>query len=363
MHFDELHAKTCSGLVTIEGRACISPRLRSLGRSRDDISIGRSLGKGTYSNVYLAHNFSTGGAAKRVALKVFKNDRRYRRCGLREAGFLQRVAAASPDDRRLRVLAFYGAVRIRDHVALLLEVAETDLYQHQLSVFRAVQDGHAQVDQYPLEDLAVDLCSAAAALHRARVTHADIKPENVLLVVRNKRRFAVLADLGSARSNSSNPSEGFEVSPWYRAPEVYCRGEIGTPADMWSIACVIYEYAYGHPLFGVTRGSWASTNREATALYLGHERVLGPSPSDFVFDSLGSAPVLDASITLRDQDITALDHVCASLFTHQVLAELLLSCLVWRPTERAEPEQALAIAQRLGKEDLPPTAARAPVTL
>jgi serine/threonine protein kinase len=109
------------------------------------------------------------------------------------------------------------------------------------------------VDTFVLPVVA-QLLMGLAYLHGEGLVHRDLKPQNVLC---SNDGNIKIADLGSARYiNSKTP--GFmdtEVcTVYYRAPELVfpLTTGYGTPVDMWSAGCTIYELATNQVLFPVT---------------------------------------------------------------------------------------------------------------
>jgi serine/threonine protein phosphatase PrpC len=118
----------------------------------------------------------------------------------------------------------------------------------------------------PLEagmDRALKLCKAVHALHRQRIVHRDIKPDNVLLMEDGGLR---LLDLGIARLPAwdEDAAEPLPGTPSYMAPELF-QGERGSIAsDVFALGVTIYRmfadaYPYGEvepfstPRFGKPR--------------------------------------------------------------------------------------------------------------
>jgi len=86
--------------------------------------------------------------------------------------------------------------------------------------------------------------------HRHGVLHRDLKPHN-LLIATNTRQIKV-ADFGMARKFSwpMGPCTCEVVSLWYRAPELLLGASTHAASiDIWSLGCVAFEMATGHPLF------------------------------------------------------------------------------------------------------------------
>ncbi|ORW72791.1 serine/threonine-protein kinase [Mycobacterium sherrisii] len=80
------------------------------------------------------------------------------------------------------------------------------------------------------------LARALDAAHAAGLVHGAVCPENVLLTADD---CAYLVDFGTASSDD----------PAYRAPERFGGGRIGPQADVYSLACVLYECLTGQPPF------------------------------------------------------------------------------------------------------------------
>jgi non-specific serine/threonine protein kinase len=100
--------------------------------------------------------------------------------------------------------------------------------------------------------LTQEVATGLGHAHRHGFIHRDIKPENILL----SDGMALVADFGIARVlNASDPNQstGHGVSlgtPRYMSPEqVLGTGDVGAPADLYSLACVLYEMLSGQPPF------------------------------------------------------------------------------------------------------------------
>src|ERR1700738_1241019 len=90
------------------------------------------------------------------------------------------------------------------------------------------------------------IASALDAAHRAGVIHRDVKPENILL---NDEDFAYLVDFGIAAAFTDQQhltKTGAAVGTWnYMAPERFGNDEITYRADIYALACVLYECLTG----------------------------------------------------------------------------------------------------------------------
>ncbi|WAC89215.1 serine/threonine protein kinase PknE [Mycobacterium sp. Aquia_213] len=91
--------------------------------------------------------------------------------------------------------------------------------------------------------------SALDAAHAAGITHRDVKPENILI---SGDDFAYLVDFGiaSATSDEKLTQFGTTVGTFkYMAPERFSDTEVTYRADIYALACVLYECLTGSPPF------------------------------------------------------------------------------------------------------------------
>ena len=114
-------------------------------------------------------------------------------------------------------------------------------------------------------DIGLKLGRAIYALHRLRIIHRDVKPENVILTQDGKTaRGLRLLDLGVARLPGIEASAGEDIpgTPSYMAPELFT-GAVGDErSDVYAFGVTLYRlfsgghYPYGeveafsHPRFG-----------------------------------------------------------------------------------------------------------------
>ncbi len=133
--------------------------------------------------------------------------------------------------------------------------------------------------------LAKQLTGALGAAHAAGIVHRDLKPENIHLVpdpdVVGGERTKIL-DFGIAKLAGATHPETLKTktgsvigTPTYMAPE-QCRGlgDVDHRADIYSLACVLFEMLSGHPPFV----SPASGELIAAHLYAAPPRLITINP-------------------------------------------------------------------------------------
>ena len=95
--------------------------------------------------------------------------------------------------------------------------------------------------------IARQIGSALDAAHAAGVLHRDVKPENILVSADD---FAYLVDFGIASATSDEKLTQFGTTVGtvkYMAPERFSDSEITHRADIYALACVLYECLTGSP--------------------------------------------------------------------------------------------------------------------
>ena len=93
------------------------------------------------------------------------------------------------------------------------------------------------------------VAQAVQAAHKVGLVHRDIKPSNILL---GDNDFAYLIDFGIARAAGETglTSTGATIGTWsYMAPERFRSGTADARADIYALACVLYEALTGQPPF------------------------------------------------------------------------------------------------------------------
>jgi serine/threonine protein kinase len=194
------------------------------------------LGRGGMGEVWRAHDTDTD---RIVAVKLLpahlSEDEEFQQRFRREAH-----AAARLNNPHVIPIHNYGEIDGRLYVDMRLiegRDLETVLADGPLDPARAVRI----IDQ---------VARALHAAHKVGLIHRDIKPSNILL---DADDFAYLIDFGIARAidetrmtKSGNPIGTFA----YIAPErLDARAEEDARADVYSLACVLYEALTGQPPF------------------------------------------------------------------------------------------------------------------
>ncbi|MDX8480859.1 bifunctional serine/threonine-protein kinase/universal stress protein [Mesorhizobium sp. VK24D] len=115
----------------------------------------------------------------------------------------------------------------------------------------AEMTGRAPLPPDEVARIGAEIAKALAALHRQKVVHLDLKPENIILA----ERGVVLLDFGLARHAELPDLLGEESSvpmgtAAYISPEQVL-GERSDPAsDLFALGCILYQLVTGEEPFG-----------------------------------------------------------------------------------------------------------------
>lgn len=216
--------------------------------------LGRQLGAGGMSRVFLAHDRDLD---RTVAVKMLAGD----------GGDVQRLrdearAAASVDHPGVVTVHDVGTSPAGVHVVMSYVEGES-LAQ------RLERDGPLAPETVAAVGVAV--CDALGAAHGVGVVHRDVTPGNIMLGPGGE---VTVTDFGIARigEGAGRTTTGYIIgTPSYIAPE-QARGtdRLDGRADLYALGCCLFAALTGRPPF---------TDPDGMAVVLAHIRETPPRPS------------------------------------------------------------------------------------
>ncbi|NWS68663.1 SRPK kinase, partial [Crotophaga sulcirostris] len=270
------------------------------------------LGCGAFATVWLCQDTRR---KKHVAVKILKSREGFAEAAQDEVALLRCVSSMKKKDR-----AGENIVCLLDDFRMIGENGFHILLLGALGPSLRCLMNNYTAQGLPLPFVKKSLQQVLAGLHflhkRCRIIHTDIKPENILLYGRDKRLQRLLpdalncsqkadlrptapggdlgnrleesdlmsievkiADLGSACWTYKPFSKEIQTQP-YRALEVLLGLDYGTPADIWSTACLAFEMATGERLFDPQPGKYFSRDDDHVARII---ELLGRIPPQIAF--------------------------------------------------------------------------------
>ncbi len=218
----------------------------ALGEHVDRYKIISLLGSGGMGEVYLAHDEKLD---RQIALKLLPSD--FTANSQRVSRFQQEARAVSAlNHPNIITIHEIGHFENRHFIATEFIDGETlrqRMKRERLSLHESLA-------------IAVEVCSALAAAHKAGIVHRDIKPENVML---RPDGYVKVLDFGLAKltdqrepapdarnADSLDASSGLVMGTLrYMSPEQARGLPVDPRSDIFSLGVVFYEMIAGRPPF------------------------------------------------------------------------------------------------------------------
>uniref|UniRef100_A0A665WTR9 Protein kinase domain-containing protein n=1 Tax=Echeneis naucrates TaxID=173247 RepID=A0A665WTR9_ECHNA len=189
--------------------------------------VQKIVGKGAFGQVAQCLRLDT---KEKMAVKIVRKDESW--AGKRELVMLQRLKNVDHD--KYNLIKLIEHFEHNGHICLVFEMLH-------ISVESFIERISLKPLRLPsIRMIAQQLLMALYALKKTGVVHADIKPDNIMLVDQNLHSFKVkLIDFGMALPLSRMHTGTIIQIIGYRAPEVILGLPLGVAVDMWSLGCVL----------------------------------------------------------------------------------------------------------------------------
>ncbi len=194
--------------------------------------LARRLGAGAFGTVWMARDERL---ERDVAVKILPRERIV-------SGRFEREARAAARLTHPGIVTLYEAAVDDEGAYLVSELVVGDTLDGLLAA--------GQLSDRDLVAIAINLCQALEHAHAENVIHRDVKPSNVLVpeAPASGAQVAKLTDFGVARvldGDTLTLTGDVLGTLAYMAPEQAAGLEAGAPADLFSLALVVYEALTG----------------------------------------------------------------------------------------------------------------------
>jgi len=281
------------------------------------MEILEKLGEGAYGKVYKAAHKVTGEFFAIKKISILYEDEGVPSTAIREISLLKECDHPN-------IIRLIEVFNLPSALYLVFEFVEMDL--------RIYFKKHGAIrDPCYLKSAIYQSIAGLEFCHGHRILHRDLKPGNLLIDVQNFR--LKLADFGLARAFTV-PLRAYThevVTLWYRAPEILLgQAKYATPADIWSLACIMAEMATVQPLF--------PGDSEIDTIFKIFRRL--GTPNDTVWP--GVSRLKDYKTAFPQWTDTRLADIrAASPALGDLGIDLLRACLRYNPVERPSARRAI----------------------
>lgn len=160
-----------------------------------------------------------------------------------EAGlqrFLQEARTMAKFGKEPNIVHVYGFLEENNTAYIIMEYLEGVTLKEYVTQFPE--------QKMPVEDalnIIKEVGKALSAIHKGKVVHRDISPDNIFICVGNKVK---LLDFGAARLSSGEKTQTLSVvlKPGYAPPEQYrSKSRQGPRTDIYALAATLYKLLTG----------------------------------------------------------------------------------------------------------------------
>ncbi|CAD0083694.1 unnamed protein product, partial [Aureobasidium vineae] len=121
-----------------------------------------------------------------------------------------------------------------------------------------VEDNSGTITKTEFAKMAQQICLALQYLHKQKLIHGDLKPQNIL-VDKSNNNMLKLGDFGSTVELGSEEryvsADNFGGTPFFVAPELLKdEAKCGRAVDFWGVGCVLAFMAITHNPFQFSAG-------------------------------------------------------------------------------------------------------------
>ena len=236
-HASQAAAQSSSS--SVDGDYTLTQHEVLVSQNKANYEVLEFLGRGTFGQVVKCWKRGTKDI---VAIKILKNHPSYQRQGQIEVQILSRLMQENAE--KYNFVKAYEFFNHKNHTCIVFEMLEQNLYD-----FLKAQNFRPMPLRY-IRPITQQVLCALLKLKQLGLIHADLKPENIMLVEPEHQPFKVkVIDFGSASHVSKTVPATYLQSRYYRAPEIILGLNYNESIDMWSLGCVIAELFLGWPLY------------------------------------------------------------------------------------------------------------------
>jgi serine/threonine protein kinase len=231
---------------------------------------GELIGHGSIGKVYMGLDFETGEmmAVKQVDLGQQLGPQAAEELKAMDQEILIFSKISHPN-----IVRYYGMEKDEGQLSIFLELVSGGSIASMLRKF-------GTFSEQMISNFTAQIVDGLDYLHQQQICHRDIKAANILY---SNEGIVKLADFGTAKKiadvmNMSTGLKSLVGTPYMMAPEVIRQTGHGMPADIWSLACVIWEMATCKPPFN------QFTDRIVAMYNIAHA-TKPPEPPDVLSDA------------------------------------------------------------------------------
>uniref|UniRef100_A0A3Q3B8Z0 Protein kinase domain-containing protein n=1 Tax=Kryptolebias marmoratus TaxID=37003 RepID=A0A3Q3B8Z0_KRYMA len=203
----------------------------------NDYSIAAILRYGNFSNIATCRKEKTEEV---FVLKCIK--KKHYNSEERELKALKCLKSLDPDKNN--IVRFFECFEFKDCICLAFEKLDINLQEFM------IRRNCRPLRVSEVRAIAHQMLVALKALTQIRITHANIKPESILLVDHLAKPFKVkLTDFGAAAETKKLSEVVIPLTYGYSAPEMFWDSPLDSSVDIWGLGCTLAYIFLGQNLY------------------------------------------------------------------------------------------------------------------
>ncbi|KAI5644069.1 protein kinase domain-containing protein [Phthorimaea operculella] len=195
----------------------------------NNLNILKSIGKGTYGDVYLCENIKTSQLTivKNIELNLKIQD---------HVTDIENEVKILSSMNHSNIIKFYDHFYTDDHVLISMEYATSgNLAEYMYVKYPKL------IKQQEILFYFCQILLGVDYMHSKNIIHRDLKAENILLTGEHGLTVKI-GDFGISKMLASAKNTSTVIgTPYYLAPEL-CEGKpYDMKSDVWALGCLLYE--------------------------------------------------------------------------------------------------------------------------
>jgi serine/threonine-protein kinase CHEK2 len=204
--------------------------------------IGREIGSGGCGLVRLIYNLKT---LERFAMKIVKKEMNpmvKNRDDVNEKIINEVNIMRSLNN--IHVLGLIDSFATDSNIIIVMEYLEGRDLLHRITKHNPKR---TYLNENDAKYYFLQICRGLKYLHDSKITHRDIKPDNILLVSNDTDSLVKISDFGLSKIIAEADMKTVCGTQLYVAPEILKNGNKGysNKVDIWSLGCLLFAMLSG----------------------------------------------------------------------------------------------------------------------
>ena len=204
-----------------------------------DFKIEKTLGKGTFGNVYLVTRIEDQKIYALKSVILEKLSKKEQENSLNEVRILASI-------NHPNVIGYKETFWDDETNSLNIVMEYADEGDLQTKITK-MQNNNKKFDEIIIWSYAIQIIEGLKSLHDKKIMHRDLKSANIFLF--KEKNICKIGDMNVSIILKEKLSKTQTGTPYYASPEIWMGLPYSYKSDLWSAGCIIYELCELQPPF------------------------------------------------------------------------------------------------------------------